>query len=641
MKKAIVLVLLAMTLASLSAQVAAPDLSQLAAEVTKEYVIQKGDTLKGIAAKEYGEYSFWPALWVANRDAVPQPELIEPGTTIKIYKLPFKAGAPSAVVDPVMKAAYAQTYDRYVDLGNDWVPQRRWVLLEDVRYDAELFTKDAGWIKQEDRTWHAKRGLVADLPPLPAEVRITFAHTNDMHSRAVESKTEIGYSRISTIVQGLKAENPNTLILDAGDTFHGLPIANLERGASIAKFMNAVGYSYMTTGNHDYNYGWQRLLELRDMLNFKILAANVYKEGKRLFDAYDIRDIGGVKVAFFGLATPETAYKADPKGLVGITFTDPRDEARAVVDEIKGKFDVLVCISHVGMDGSSDPRSEDVAEAVPEIDLIIDGHSHSSLATVIAENGTGTLIASADSYDTSLGVVDLYVAKDRTVVSKVARTIKAADAASVAPDPKVKAVADAITAAQAPMLAEKVGATAIDLQGKREIVRTSETNLGKLIANSMLYATGADAAYIGGGGVRDSIPAGDITKKHIFTVLPFGNYIQVATLKGSEFDAIVEHGVGKLPNADGRFPQFAGLTYTLDATKPAGDRVSNIMIQGAPVEDGKDYVFAAPNFDFNGGDDFKMLTGKSLKDYPSDAEVFMAYVHHLGTVTADNIEYKK
>jgi 5'-nucleotidase/UDP-sugar diphosphatase len=638
MKKAIVLVLMALMLASLSAQIAAPDLGQLAKDVSKEYVIKKGDTLKGIADAEYGAYSLWPAVWAANRDAVSHPDLIEPGAKITLYKLPLSA---PAVLDPLLKAAYAQVYDRYVDLGSDWIPQRRWALLEAERYDPELFSANAGWIRQEDRTWFAKRGLVAALPALPAEVKITIAHTNDMHSRAIESKTEIGYSRIATLVAGLRAENRNTLVIDAGDVFHGLPIANLERGASIVRLMNAVGYDYMTTGNHDYNYGIERALELRDLGKFKILAANVYKDGARLFGAYDIRDVGGVKVAVFGLATPETLYKADPKGIVGVDFKDPIEEAKAILAEIKGKYDVVVCISHLGIDKSSEVTSDMLAAAVPEIDLIIDGHSHSSLATEIANNPTGTLIASADANGVSLGVVELTVARDRTVVSKLARSISAAAVATVAPDTKVKAEADAVMAAQGPMLAEKVGVASMALEGKREIVRTSQTNLGLLIANSMLYVTGADVAYIGGGGVRDSIPAGDITKKHIFTILPFGNYIQTATLKGSEFKAIVEHGVGKLPAADGRFPQFAGLTYTLDAAQPAGSRVSNIMIQGAPVDEGKDYLFAAPNFDFNGGDGFTMLMGKTLQDFPSDAEVFMAYVQHLGTVTPENIAFAK
>jgi 2',3'-cyclic-nucleotide 2'-phosphodiesterase (5'-nucleotidase family) len=476
--------------------------------------------------------------------------------------------------------------------------------------------------------------------PLTGDVHITILHTNDMHSRALESKTDIGYSRIATIVAQSRASNP-TLVIDAGDAFHGLPFANLEQGASIVKLMDAVGYDYMTTGNHDYNYGQARLLELQKQAKFRILAANVYKDGKRLFAPFVIRNLGGARVAIFGLATPETAYKTDPKGIEGITFSDPIDEAKAVVASLAGKYDVLVLIAHLGIDKSSDVTSIKVAEEVPEINVVIDGHSHSSLASVELGNDSNALIASADFYGTSLGVVDLTVGTDRTVSSRSARTITLATDPAIVADPGVKALADEISKAQGPMLGVKVGATAIALEGKREIVRTSETNLGRLIANSMIAATGADVAFIGGGGVRDSIPAGDITKKHIFTVLPFGNYIQTATLKGSEFKAIIEHGVGKLPAPDGRFPHFAGLSYKLDASKSVGNRVSNIKIGGESVDPKADYVLAATNFNFNGGDDFVMLKGKSLKDFPSDAEVFMNYVKQLGTVTDGNIEAQR
>jgi 5'-nucleotidase / UDP-sugar diphosphatase len=156
----------------------------------------------------------------------------------------------------------------------------------------------------------------------------------------------------------------------------------------------------------------------------------------------------------------------------------------------------------------------------------------------------------------------------------------------------------------------------------------------------MRYATGADFAFVNGGGVRDSIPAGDITKKQLVTVQPFGNMVWTTTVKGSEIDAIIEHGVGKLPAADGRFPQWANLTYALDATKAAGDRVSDIKIGGVAVDPTKDYTLALINFEFSGGDEYKMFAGKTYKEYTSDLEATLAYIQKLGTVTADNFEMK-
>ncbi len=480
----------------------------------------------------------------------------------------------------------------------------------------------------------------ATPPPLPGDVHITILHTNDMHSRAIESKTEIGYSRIATLISDARKANPNLLVLDAGDALHGLPFANLEQGASIVKLMSAAGYNYMTTGNHDYNYGLARLLELEKQASFKILAANVYKDGERVFAPWVIRNVGGVRVAIFGLATPETAYKSDPKGFVGVAFNDPIIESRIVLAELKGRYDVLVALVHLGIDDSSAITSVKLADAVPQIDVVIDGHSHSSLAATVLKNDSNALIVSADSYDTSLGVVELTVGPDRKVAARTARTITLATNPSIASDPKIKALADEITAAQGPMLDVKVGSTAVALEGKREIVRTQETNLGKLIANGMRDATGADVAFINGGGVRDSIPVGDITKRLLFTVQPFGNLIWTTVVKGSEFKAILENSVGKLPAADGRFAHWANLTYAADAAKPAGSRVSDIKIGGAPVDAGKDYVLALLNFEFNGGDEYTMFKGKAYKEFPSDAEMTMAYLKKLGTVTADNIEKK-
>lgn len=472
---------------------------------------------------------------------------------------------------------------------------------------------------------------------LPEETKITIVHTNDIHARAVENKAELGYTRIGAAVKRIKAENPNTLVLDAGDTFHGLPFANLERGSSIAKLMNAVGYDYMTVGNHDFNYGQDRLLELEKEINFPILVANVYKDGKRLFTPYEIRTLAGVRVGVFGLASPETTYKSDPKNTEGLTFTNPVEEARKVVAEIDKKTDVIVCLSHIGMDKSSSPRSVDVA-AVPGIDVIIDGHSHTSLETCIAENPTRTLIASAGQYGTAVGVVDIIVGPDRKIALREARAITAANTPDLAGDPAVKAVVDSVSAGQKAILTEKVGATTVQLVGVREIVRTSQSNLGTLIAKGMLFTTGADVALMNGGGIRDSIAVGDITKGDVFKVMPFGNYIVTIEVSGADLVAALENGVGKLPAPDGRYPHMAGLSFKLDPSQPAGSRVSDVVVKGAPVDPGKKYVLAVSNFTANGGDEYTMFKGKKLlNEYPSDAEVFLAYLKKLGTVTESNL----
>jgi len=312
-----------------------------------------------------------------------------------------------------------------------------------------------------------------------------------------------------------------------------------------------------------------------------------------------------------------------------------------VAAELEGKYDVLVCLSHLGIDDSSDPTSITLAKFVPQIDIIIDGHSHSTLEDVQKKNTTGTLIASTGSYGAGLGVIDVVVGPDRRIISKNAYTITPKNSPDLKGDPAIAATLNELVKAQDAVLSQVVGKTAVKLEGTREIVRSQQSNLGTLIANAMLYATGADFALMNGGGIRDSIPAGDITLKQIYTVQPFGNYIQTGKVLGKEIDAILENGVGKLPALDGRFPHVANLTYTLDASKPAGDRVSNIMIGGEPLDPEKEYTIATLNFIFNGGDDYRMLIGKAQNDFPTDAEVLVSYIKYLGTVTNENMIYKK
>ncbi|MFZ4616486.1 MAG: bifunctional metallophosphatase/5'-nucleotidase [Rectinemataceae bacterium] len=491
-------------------------------------------------------------------------------------------------------------------------------------------------------------GFAQTVPPLKGDVAITILHTNDMHSHGLPSATEIGYPRIAGYAADLKAQGKNVLLLDAGDTLHGMPWANLEKGSPVVNLMNLSGYAAMTTGNHDYNYGVDRLIELWKTMNFPILAANVYRNGEPLFDAYKIRGIGGVRVAIIGVATPETLYKADPAGLKGVVFENPVSTVyRLINGELWGRYDVLIVLSHLGIDTSSNPTSLTLAKACPEINLIIDGHSHSSLQQEITNNTTGVTIVSADSLGVALGRVDILVNAKRSVVSVIPQSVNLVNTPAMPADAAVKTAADGIAKAQEGALSAVVGTTAIELVGKREIVRKEESNLGRLIANGMLATTGADIALMNGGGIRESIPAGNITKKQVYTVLPFGNYLWTTVLSGVDLKAVLENGVSKLPAIDGRYPHLAGASFTFDAARPVGSRVLTMTVKGKQVfADGKfadekaKYNFCTLNFEMSGGDEYNMLKGRQYKEFPLDADSFMAYVAKLGTITEENIVLK-
>lgn len=246
-------------------------------------------------------------------------------------------------------------------------------------------------------------------------------------------------AKLATKVKEIREANPGrVLLLDAGDTLHGLPIVGISKGKAMVDVMNAVGYDFMAPGNHDFNYGQEKLEELSKMTNFKILAANVYKKGteERLFAPYEIKELDGVKIGIFGLATPETLFKTNPKNIENLEFRNPVEEAKTVVAELKGKVDMIVGLTHLGLDGSTkaSETSEGVASSVEGIDLIIDGHSHTELEGGKVVNGT--LIAQTKDYNKNLGVVDILVKENKELELK-ASLINKSEAEELVADPEV------------------------------------------------------------------------------------------------------------------------------------------------------------------------------------------------------------
>jgi len=462
-------------------------------------------------------------------------------------------------------------------------------------------------------------------------VRIAIVHVNDVHSRVEGSDSTIGYAKLATIVKEQKAANPNTLLLDAGDTLHGQTIANLEQGASIVRMMNAVGFDAMASGNHDYNYGQARLSELAGQADFPFLAANVYKQdGSRLLEPYVIRELDGVKVGIFGLATPETLYKTHPNNVEGLTFADPAEEAKKMVEELEGQTDAIIALAHLGVDPSSTDTSMKVAEAAPGIDVIIDGHSHTALESGRTENGV--LIAQTGEYSEHVGIVELTV-DGGDVTGKTARLMTLDQTLDVAADPAVLSIIDTVKGEQEKLLAEVVGRTSVPLDGEREHVRTGETNLGNLIADAMLAESGADVALTNGGGIRSSIPAGDITKGQVITVLPFGNYIQTKRVLGSDIKAALEHGASAYPESLGAFPHVGGMTFKLDPAQPAGSRVHSLMVGREPIDLNAEYVLATNDFMAAGGDAYEMFKDYPIaNDFASLEEAVIQYLEENGEV---------
>ena len=459
---------------------------------------------------------------------------------------------------------------------------------------------------------------------------IVILHTNDSHGRV---DTNLGFSRVAVAKERLEGAGATVLLLDAGDTLHGLPFATVSEGESIVKLMNEAGYDAMTTGNHDYNYGQDRLAELNERADFPILAANVVKEdGTTLLDGAAVIEKGNVKFGIFGLATPETVYKTNPNNVAGLTFADPIETARQQVAALEAQdCTLIIALAHIGLDESSNETSRMIAEQVEGIDIIIDGHSHTVL-----ENGmwvNSTLIASTGEYIESIGCIDIdsegYAA---------ATLLTAEDFGEADVDDGIEALLAQITAEQDELLNIVVGQTSVELTGAREVVRTSESNLGNLAADAFRNATGADIALTNGGGIRDSIPAGDITKKQLVTVFPFGNYVVTMNITGEQLVQMLENGVSRYPDADGRFPQVSGLSFKFDPAQEIGSRVFDVRVGGAEVDPAATYKLATNDYIAVGGDEYPVAGIPVEGEFSAMEEILIAYIDSFEAPVAPEVE---
>ncbi len=464
--------------------------------------------------------------------------------------------------------------------------------------------------------------------------KITIIHTNDTHARLESTATEIGFAKIATLIKEAKAANPNTLVLDAGDTLHGMPIVNISKGENAIKVLEAAGYDYMTLGNHDFNYGKERLFELKDMSKVGMLSANILNEkGEYVFTPYVIKEIGGVKVGIFGLTTPETAYKTSPTNVEGLTFADSIEVSKKMVEELKDKTDVIIALAHIGLDESSVVTSKAIAEAVEGIDVIIDGHSHTLLETGNLVNNT--LIAQTGNYDQNLGYVNIEV-QNGEVVNKTSELLKAEAAANTLADPDLTKVIDEIKAANQPVFDKVVAKTDIYLDGVRANVRTKETNLGNLSADAVKAASGADIGFVNGGNIRVDIQPGDITFGKVAELFPFGNTIQVKKITGETLLAVLEHSVSGYPAAQGGFLHVSGLTFTFDPAQPVGSRVIEVIVGDKQLDKSAEYTVAINDFLGIGGDGYTMLIDNEVVgEFGTYEEVFADYLNTNGTKGID------
>ena len=527
----------------------------------------------------------------------------------------------------------------------------------------------------------------AEAPSAPAESTkseekdTVILHTNDVHGRIVEEKGVIGDAKLATVIEQERAKsNQNTLVVDAGDAFQGLPISNSTKGEARAEILNQMQYDAMAVGNHEFDFGLDEVKKYKEILKFPLLSSNTYVNGARLFEASTIVDkdktVEGDEFVVIGVTTPETATKTHPKNVKGVTFTDPISEVNKVIEEVQAKaraegkdYKHYVVLAHLGVDTTTpvEWRGSTLAEALsknPRLKgkrvTVIDGHSHTVASTTYGNNVTYN---QTGSYLHNVGKV---IYKSRQLLGNPT-LIAAADAKKLTANPKVeKLVKDIKQKYDAENAVEIVSNSPVELNGDRENVRVRETNLGNVVADS-LYQYGqtgfshpTDIAVTNGGGLRETIAKGKpITKGNVIAVLPFGNTISQIQVTGQQVLDMFEKSLGSILQVDkdgkkvldengqpllepsGGFLQVSGVKVYYDTNLPSGKRVLAIQVKNRTtgrydlLDLAKTYYLATNDFLAAGGDGYTMLGG-AREEGPSMDAAFEEYLK-----TADLTQYEK
>ena len=478
--------------------------------------------------------------------------------------------------------------------------------------------------------------------------KTVILHTNDVHG-AIE-----GYAYITALKADYEAKGAEVILVDAGDYSQGEVYVSDTKGLDAVEMMNVTGYDVVTLGNHEFDYGYAQLKENMTKADFKILCANVYGEdGTPIFDAnYTYTTKSGVKIGFFGMETPEAQTKANPALIKGLKFdTDLKAVAEKQLEALKDD-DVVIALSHLGVDDSSKPyTSYDLYNAAKGIDFIIDGHSHS----VMIKGKNGEPIQSTGTKFANIGVIVIDDASKK-IESNSLYEIKEDTAKDAAVAAAAQKIIDRIDKEYGAVFAK----SKVELNGAKAPNgnRDGETNNGDLITDAMLWKVMQNkegltvnedhvVAITNGGGIRAAIKVGDVTKKDIKTVLPFGNTIEVIYVTGNELLEALEASTFCVPESIGGFPQVSGISYTISTgavydanaeTYPAStyygpksiNRVTINSINGKEFKANDTYAVVTNNFCAEGGDTYYAFAAATSK-FDTGVTLDMAVMDYITT----------
>ena len=476
-------------------------------------------------------------------------------------------------------------------------------------------------------------GAAISAPAFADNVKITVVGVGDIY--AFEGgKDRGGFSRLNAVAKAEKAANPNTLYVFDGDMISPSLLSGIDYGSNTIQLTNVVPFDLAVPGNHEFDFGPSVFLDRVKQSKYPWAAINIEgPDGKPIEGVgHDVvmKEFGGVKVALVPVELDETTelattkdWKFDP------TVAAALDAAQKARD---GGADIVIGVVHAGHD-------QDYAlQAAHKFDLIVSGHDHDLR---IGYDGLSAYVETSTEAN-YLPVVDLNVVvtpaegdKKRTVAWTP--EFRIIDTAAVTPDPDTQKIVEELKTKLSAELDVKIGTITNELSSKRSVVRGEESAMGDLIADAMIAQSGAEVAVTNGGGIRgDKVyPAGTVlTRKDVFTELPFGNKTVVEEISGADLLAGLENGFSQVEQGAGRFPQVGGMTVTADLTKAAGARVQTVTINGKPLDPAATYKLATNDYMIGGGDGYTAFSkGKVLVD-PSAA-------HLMASDVIDYIQAKK
>jgi 2',3'-cyclic-nucleotide 2'-phosphodiesterase (5'-nucleotidase family) len=469
---------------------------------------------------------------------------------------------------------------------------------------------------------------------------LVIYHTNDVHGYVSHETdkdghpTRWGYDYVKTVVD--KDPAYNKILLDAGDVLSGQVFATARKGELVARMLAMMRYDAIAAGNHDFDYGWERLLSLRDIHGLNFISANVTEnlDDRHIMLSYVARNFPNLKVGIFGLSTPATTTTTDPRNVKALSFA-PTDETISIAKEMVRRLreheeaDMVIALTHLGSESYCDPSSRALAREVPGIDLIIDGHSHSELDSGLKVGNT--VIASTGSNLVNLGRIEVFRVQGGGYEFN-ARLLPAADSEHVTPKPELSSALEILKDELNRELSDVAAYTPIDLDGARERIRYGSTNMGRLVCASLMAGTGADAAIINSGSIRDSIPAGSVTKGALLSVMPYGNYAYTVEMTGQDVLDALNTGLSR--PGSGSFPQFYGIavaaekieTRLPDGTVSEALTAKEVTIGGKALDKNATYKVAINDFMYRGGDNYTMFAKYSYSEFGTLDDMFRKFM---------------